>query len=276
MGFRKIFDSFFVIFFFFLSFSFSFAAVFEVHFINVGYGDAILLKFPEKGTMLIDGGPEEYKDKVVEYIKSKNVKILNVVVITHSHSDHIGGIPNVLENIKVENIWVNQDISANSQYLSVYKIIQKKNISWQIVKRGRCWEDFKGVKIECLHPANITSNPNNNSIVLKITYKKVIFLFPGDITLDVERELLGIYKNHLKSNILKIPHHGQYSGCDFIKAIKPKIAVLTVGPNPYNAPDPETLKAYKEIEASILRTDELGTIVIKTDGKKIWWKSYGR
>lgn len=223
--------------------------------------------------MLIDGGPQKYGERIMSYIKDHNVQKLDVVVITHCHPDHIGGIPKVLESIKVDKVWVNQDISVNTRYSTVYSLIQHKKIPWRIIRREDYWRNFKGVKVECLHPANITSDPNDNSIVLKIGYKKVSFLFPGDITPQAEEELLSIYKGHLKCEVLKIPHHGHRSMHPFIEATRPRIAVLTIGPNPYGAPDPETLKAYKENGCRTLRTDKVGTIVIKTNGQKIWWRT---
>jgi len=245
------------------------APPFEAHFIPVGYGDCILLKLPQ-GAMLIDGGVEEYGEKVVNYIQDCDIQKLDVVVITHSHPDHIGGIPAVLKGIPVGEIWVNQDIFANRAYSPIYKAIQKSTIPWKVIRRGKCWDNVGGVEIECLHPAMISHDPNDNSIVLKICYKKVAFLFTGDITPRVEKELLEIHKDQLKADVLKIPHHGHRSMHTFIEAVDPKIAVLTIGPNPYGAPDPHTLKAYSEKGCRVLRTDKHESIVIKTDGKTIW------
>lgn len=252
------------------------ANLFEAHFIDVNYGDSILLKLPQRETMLIDGGTEEYGEQVVDYIKNCHVQKLDIVVITHSHPDHIGGIPAVLKGIPVDEIWVNQDIFANHSYSPIYKAIQKHAIPWRVIRRGEKWDKVGGVEIECLHPAMISGDPNDNSMVLKIRYKKVAFLFTGDITPRVEKELLEIYKDRLKADVLKIPHHGHRSMPAFIEAINPKIAILTIGPNPYGAPDLQTLKAYAEKGCCVFRTDQFGAIWIKTDGKKIWWEIGGR
>jgi competence protein ComEC len=250
------------------------AALFETHVIPVNYGDSILLKLPQGETMLIDGGTEECGEKVAGYIQNHGITRLDIVVITHSHPDHIGGIPTVLEGIAIGEIWVNQDIFAHRAYSPLSRAVQKRTIPWKIIRRGRRWNDIGGVEIECLHPVMISGDPNDNSIVLKIRYHKVTFLFPGDITPQVERELLEIYENRLKADVLKIPHHGHRSTHPFIEAVDPKIAVLTIGPNPYGAPDPQTLRAYSAIGCRVLRTDQSDDIVIKTDGKNIWTGEY--
>jgi competence protein ComEC len=248
-------------------------AFFKAHFIPVDYGDSILLKLPQGETMLIDGGSEEYGEKVTRYIEDSGIQKLDIVVLTHSHPDHIGGIPQVLESLPVGEIWVNQDIFANRAYVPIYEAIQKRMIPWKVIRRGKSWDNVGGVEIECLHPAMVSHNPNDNSIVLKIRYRKVAFLFPGDLTPQTEKELLEIYSDRLKADVLKIPHHGHPSTYSFIETVDPKIAILTIGPNPYGAPDPRTLKTYSEINCPILRTDRSDAIVIKTDGKKPWWET---
>lgn len=249
------------------------ADLFEAHIIPVNYGDAILLKLPQGETILIDGGAEEYGEQVARYIEDSGIHRLEIVVITHSHPDHIGGIPQVLESLPVSEIWVNQDIYSNNTYMPVYEVIQKRTIPWKVIRRGKSWDNVGGVEIECLHPVMISHNPNDNSIVLKIRYQKVTFLFPGDITPQAEKELLEMYKGRLKADVLKIPHHGHRSMYSFIEAVDPKVAILTIGPNPYGAPDPRTLRIYSEINCQVLRTDRSGAIVIKTDGKTFWWES---
>jgi competence protein ComEC len=126
------------------------------------------------------------------------------------------------------------------------------------------------VEIEILHPDKLTGNWNNDSLAMKLTYKKVSFLFVADLGQKVCDGLVEHYKEKLKCTVLKVPYHGKAGGGEFIRKASPEVAVLSVGPSIWGAPSEEILAEYKDSKIPLLRTDEKGTIVIKTDGEKIW------
>ncbi|MBU3956260.1 MBL fold metallo-hydrolase, partial [bacterium] len=156
-----------------------------VHFIDAGYGDSIFIEFPGGENMLIDGGDLEAGAKVVEYLKARGVWKLDMVVITHPHPDHIDGLFPVMEKFKIDSVLANEDIEKSENYSDFFKAVKRDNIKFSRGRRGDIINKFKGVKLRILHPGKLTGNPNNDSLVIKLTYKDIAFLFPADIGRDV-------------------------------------------------------------------------------------------
>lgn len=242
-----------------------------VHFINVGYGDSVFIEFPDGGNMLIDGGNREAGVRVADYLKEKKIKKLDLAVVTHPHSDHLEGFFSVARKYKIESIIANEDISESKNYLSFFEVVKGKGIEFKQVKRGDIINRFKEAAIEILHPDKLSGNWNNDSLVIKLTYKKVSFLFAADIDQKICNGLAEHYKERLKCAVVKVPYHGKSGGGEFIRKASPEAAVLSVGPNIWGAPAEEILAEYKDLKVPLLRTDEKGAIVIKTDGEKIWF-----
>lgn len=242
-----------------------------VHFINVGYGDSIFIEFPDGGNMLIDGGNREAGARVADYLKEKKIKKLDLAAVTHPDSDHIEGLFSVARKYKIDRIIANEDILESKNYLSFFEAVKGKGIEFKQVKRGDILSRFKKVEIEILHPDKLTGNWNNDSLAMKLTYKKVSFLFAADIGREIGNGLAEHYKERLKCTVLKVPRHGKSGGGEFIRKASPEAAVLSVGPNIWGAPAEEVLAEYKDLKIPLLRTDEKGAIVIKTDGEKIWF-----
>jgi len=239
----------------------------SVHFIDVGYGDSILIDFPDGKNMLIDTGTEEKSGKLVEYLASRKLEKIDVVLITHDHPDHLGGLSAVVEKYKIGAIITNEDISKNKNYALVLESAKGKDIKFQVLHRGDRIDEFKSVKIEVLHPDKLRESVNDSSMAIKLKYRSVSFLFAADIGPDICTEIVGIYGQKLKSDVLKVPWHGKTKSVDFINTIVPKLAIISVGPYKWPAPSQEVLDDYKKLKIPVLRTDELGTIVVKTDGR---------
>ena len=241
-----------------------------IHFINVGYGDSIFVEFPAGGNMLIDGGNREAGVRVADYLKERKIKKLDLVVVTHPHPDHLEGLFSVAQKYKIDSIIANEDIPESKNYTPFFEVVKGKGIEFKQVKRGEIIKRFKKVEIEILHPDKLTGNWNNDSLAMKLTYKKVSFLLVADLGQKTCDELAKHYQERLKSTVLKVPHHGKGGGGEFIRKASPEVAVLCVGPSIWGGPSEEILAEYKDSKIPLLRTDEKGTIVIKTDGEKIW------
>jgi len=242
-----------------------------VHFIDVGYGDSILIESPDGRNMLIDGGDREAGAKVVEYLKKSKIEKLDIVVVTHPHHDHIEGLFKVLENYDIDIIIANEDISKSENYSSFFEVVKEQEIESNQAERGDIIDRFKGVKVEIFHPDKLTGNWNNDSLVIKLTYKKVSFLFTADIGQETCDGLAEHYGEELKSNILKVPYHGKSGTEKFIRKVSPELAVVSVGPSIWGGPSEEILAEYKNLKIPLLRTDEKGTIVIRTNGERVWF-----
>jgi len=238
----------------------------QVHFIDVGQGDSILI---DLGTneVLIDGG--EKSPGVIGYVSKYIDGPLEVMVATHPHADHIGGLIKVLEVFQVEEIWLNGDTSTSSTYQEFMAAVNAEQATVNYAKRGSTISS-KNLNFSILNPPDtLFCKTNNNSIVLRLKYGDTEFLFTGDAEKEAEAIMLTA-GNELQTQILKVGHHGSRTASTkaFLERVKPEVAILMVGKNNrYGHPHQETLTALKETGAKIYRTDTNGTIIVLTDGK---------
>ncbi|MEW6620772.1 MAG: DNA internalization-related competence protein ComEC/Rec2 [bacterium] len=251
--------------------------IMKVTFLDVGQGDAIFLEFPEGSNMLIDGGPSGFFDAgeriILPFLTSKGILNLDVVIVSHNDIDHYGGLLSVLKNFKVRKFVLSNGIE--NQELS--RIIKEKGICHKVVKRGDKISGYPGIEIYILHPSDIMaeSSDNNNSVVVKILFNKISFLFAGDIEKEAQKKLLP-FKEMLSAMVLKIPHHGSRNAyySEFITEVNPEIGIIQVGrDNRFNFPHKEVIAGYEKIGTKIYQTDIHGAVTVKTDGEKIWVKT---
>jgi len=242
----------------------------EVHFINVGQGDAILVDLGSF-EVLIDGGPN---DKWVSYLEGRVDGPIEVLIVTHPHADHIGGLPTVLQLYKVESVWTTGATHTTGAYEAYLAALRNSGTSILTVSCGYT-ENFDdlGLRLEVLHPCSITGDLNNDSLVVRLTYAGVTFLFTGDIEKEGEEALLrrGVLS---PVDVLKVAHHGSASSTslDFVQAVEPKISVISVGENNYGHPSNETILTLARTVTSgwplapkgtsVWRTDIHGTVVV--------------
>jgi competence protein ComEC len=238
----------------------------RVHFIDVGQGDAILIQTPEQN-ILVDGG--ERGSAVVDYLKGLDINELDLVIGTHAHSDHIGGLIDVLSNIPVKEVIDPAVVHTTKTFEDYLTLIDQKDIKFTEGRAGMTRE-IGGGTMQILHPATPSSSHlNDSSVVTKITFGQLSFLLTGDVERESEIEMLA-RKEPLKSTILKSAHHGSStsSTLKFVKAVAPEVVVIMCGKdNKYGHPHEETLKTFADLGVDIYRTDLQGTIVITTDGQ---------
>lgn len=241
-----------------------------VHFLDVGQGDSELLQFDGKN-VLIDGGTQDMGPRVESYLRNHGVKSLDLVVATHPHEDHIGGLMTVLNDYTVKQVLDSGQAHTSQTFENYLNLIDKKNIPFETAQRGQTINLDPKLKIEVISPPTtpFSDDLNQNSIVLKVTYNKVSFLFMGDAGLEAENSIMTTGYN-LKSDILKVGHHGSSSasGSSFLAKVKPSISIIEVAAgNDYGHPTQKTLSALQKTGSKIYRTNLNGNIVVTTDGQ---------
>ena len=246
--------------------------ILTVNYIDVGQGDSMFIQTSSGKTMLIDAGTHEMGSKVVNYIKSRGINKIDILIGTHPHNDHIGGIVEVLKTFKIGKFYMPKVTTTTRTFEEVLKAIKSKGLSISVAKAGVVIDLGDGVIAKMLAPnSSHYEDLNNYSAVVKITYGNTSFLFTGDASEQSEKEMLSKGDN-LKADVLKIGHHGSSSASTwaFLKAVHPKYAVISCGKyNDYGHPHKETMKKLKSLGIIVYRTDECGTVIAVSDGKTI-------
>lgn len=239
-----------------------------VHFIDVGQGDAILIDMGDI-EVLIDGG--EKNTGAADYIRPYIDGALDVMVATHTHADHIGGLIDILARYRVNDIWLNGDNGTSATFAQFMNSVNAEGATIHKAERGNVIQ-AGNLTFVVLNPAKpLFSDQNNNSIVLSLKYGGIDFLFTGDTEKEAEAAMLAQSVVPIPDvEILKAGHHGSRtaSSPDFLNVIKPETAVYSAATgNSYGHPHKETLINLDNIGAKIYGTDVHGTVVITTDGK---------
>jgi len=238
----------------------------RVHFIDVGQGDSILVDLGET-EVLIDGGDKS--PGIVTYLNSYVDGALEAMVATHPHADHIGGLIAVLGAFDVEQIWLNGDSSTSKTFGQFMDHVSIEGASVHEAQRGQSMQ-VGTLTFNVLHPVKpLFNDANNNSIVLRLSYGSIDFLFTGDAEKEAEASILGSGLT-VQADILKVGHHGSRTSSSqgYLELVKPETAVYMAGEgNKYGHPHQETIAALTGIGVDIYGTDVHGTIIIATDGE---------
>lgn len=242
-----------------------------VFFLDVGQADSILVKYQDE-YMLIDAGNNNDGEKLVNYFNYLGIKEFKHVFGTHAHEDHIGGMDNIIKKFKILNFYMPDDPTTTETFVEVLNALEKNNVKLQTPKVGTRLT-LGRADIEILSIKNKQQDMNDDSIVLKLTYDNISFLFTGDATQNIEKEILN---KDLESTVLKVGHHGsKYSNsAQFLRKVNPKYAVISCGiNNDYYHPHNVVLEKLEKLNTKIYRTDLDGTIVALTDGNNIEFKT---
>lgn len=244
----------------------------QIHFIDVGQADAILVKQGENA-MLVDAGENETRDELNDYITSQGVTNLDYVIATHPHSDHIGAMYFVIDNFEVGQVLMSAKTHTTKTYEKLLTSIKNKNVEKIVPKLGDKFKlgDATFKIVGPTYASNYGDNINDYSLVIKLTFGNNTFLLTGDAEEKSEEDMLlsGI---DLKCDLLKVGHHGSSTATteEFLKAVNPRYAVVSVGQdNKHGLPDGRVMKLLKSYNIPVYRTDESGTIVVTSNGNKI-------
>ena len=252
----------------------------KIYFIDVGQGDSTLIITENKKNILIDGGGnvtnKNYdigENILLPYLLDRGITKIDYLFVSHFDFDHVGGLYEIIDKLNVDNIIIPKNKNISEEEKEFTKKAKEKHIKiYRLCQNDKIYID-KNTKIDILSPLNeeIEENYiNNNCLVFKFTYNNFSMLFTGDIEEIAEKEILkNVSKNILKSDILKIPHHGsKTSSTDkFLECVNSKIALIGVGKNNFGHPSEEVIERLKSKNIKVYRTDLNGEIEIRVNNK---------
>ncbi|MDX1535570.1 MAG: ComEC/Rec2 family competence protein [Candidatus Spechtbacterales bacterium] len=244
----------------------------EVHYLDVGQGDAIFIQTPEHYQIIIDGGAQNSLalrgvSKIVPFYD----RSIDLVIATHLDADHIGGLLLILEEFDVQAVLVSQDVANSPLSERFFEIIDEQEIKLIKIVVGDKLVFDNGIELNFISPMLDYEyfSDNDSSIVAKLVYKNDSFLFTGDI--EKRSEIMLAQNVDISAEVLKVAHHGSKTSSNdyFLDRVNPKLAVIQVGENSYGHPHASVLKRFKNRGIEILRNDQNGVISIYSYGNSI-------
>ena len=245
----------------------------RLHFIDVGQGDSSLIITPKGKTILIDAGDEAHAKKVLSYVREQGIEKLDLVVATHPDADHIGGMDKVIKNFDID-VFAMPDVSAKTnQYKQIQRELKAKKMKATRLYQGDEVQIDDDIDFEILSPVKGKKYDDTNEyfIIAKIVYKDTSFILMGDATMENEVDIINNVPD-IDIDVLKLGHHGSSTSSSdyFITKTSPNIAIISCGKNnKYGHPHQEVMRVLKKHGVTPYRTDEMGDIVITSDGKEI-------
>lgn len=241
---------------------------FEVHFINVGQGDSSLI-LCDGHAMLIDGGEKENSDLLYSYLKEHGVKVLDYIVCSHPHKDHVGGLAGALNYAEAKAALCPVKKYDSKSFDNFKKYLKKQDVRITVPEAGDVFSLGSAV-CTVLGPVKAAKG-NNNSLVIRIEYGDTSFLFSGDAESEEEHDILASGRT-LKSTVLKVGHHGSKDATSnqYLYEVDPQYAVISAGDdNSSDHPNEKTLSRLREADVTVYRTDVNGTVICRSDGKTV-------
>jgi competence protein ComEC len=243
---------------------------FTLTFLDVGQGDAMIVQCENK-TMLIDAGTNDSTDYLMNTLKNMGISRFDMVVGTHPHEDHIGGMDAVINKYAVDEVMMPQVVSTTRSFEDVLLAIKKKNLTVINPEPGNSFNLGSATCTVLAPNSGNYEDLNNYSIVLRVVYENVSFLLTGDAEIESEKEILSKGYN-LKSDVLKVGHHGSISSTslEYLRVVAPRYAIISVGMNnDYQHPHWETLSKLNTMDIDIYRTDFDGNITFTSNGENL-------
>jgi competence protein ComEC len=251
----------------------------ELHVLDVGQGDAILLRTNGGHWILFDAGPawrggDAGRTTILPYLLRRGGS-LDAFILSHPHTDHVGGAATVLAALRPRAYWDAAFAGGSESYIASLAAAKKEGIEWHRVHPGDSIR-IDGVSVSFLAPDSSWTvglkDPNLASTIAVVSYGAVRFLLVGDAERAEEDWLLSQHRDELRAQVLKVGHHGSSTSSSdaFLTAVHPDVAVISVGAgNMYGHPSNDVLHALSRVGAEVLRTDESGTVIVRTDGVRI-------
>jgi competence protein ComEC len=245
-----------------------------IHLLEVGQGDAIAVRTPSGRWLLLDGGPRGVagdmgRRVVAPFLRRHRVRDLTALVVSHGDADHLGGVPVVLQEFDPGLVLEPGQALGTGLYLEYLGVVDRQGLEWRAARAGDTLV-LDSVVLAVLHPSDRwmarRTDPNENSVVLHLRYGCFDALFTGDIGAPAESLLVAEVP---EIDLLKVGHHGSAggTGAAWLDSLRPKAAVVSVGPNSYGHPAPEVLRRLRARDIPLWRTDRGGTVTIRSDGR---------
>lgn len=243
-----------------------------ISYMDVWQGDAAYIKV-NGNDILIDAGPRSNSKELLEQLKAKNIDDFELVIATHPHEDHIGGMVDVFKEYEVKAFYSPKITHTTKTYENLVKAVKDEGLKTKELKGGMVIDLGEGAKFEVFTPQKSEYEElNDYSPIMKLSFGDTSYLFTGDAENLAEEEALAKYKNSLDSDVIKFGHHGSSSSSSnaFIEAVSPKYGIISCAKdNKYGHPHRETLDIIKKYNIKTFRTDTDGEIILTSDGKSI-------
>ncbi|HLG13725.1 MAG TPA: MBL fold metallo-hydrolase [Blastocatellia bacterium] len=241
--------------------------------LDVGQGDSELIEMPDGETILIDAG--EHGSPTVDLLKKHGVTRIDLAIATHPHSDHIGEMREVLRAFEVKEFWDSGFVNPTKTYSDLLQEVGDRNIRFANPRRGEV-RSYGAVQLEVLNPGPLfpDGNPNNASIVVRLTFGNTRLLFAGDAESPAWQQMIETAGDRLEADLLKAAHHGSSDGMsrDILEAVRPSmVAISCAAGNEFHHPQPKTIHLLEQRvkSTSLFRTDLQGEITAVCDGLTI-------
>lgn len=255
-------------------------------FFEVGLGDAILLEFPNRKTLLVDAGVGWHVDHIVNYLNARGIKHVDAMLLTHPHYDHYGGMDEFLKQVEVKQFLYNGVHNPAGKYQAVLGMLDERKLPRRVLRRGDNLPGLSGqdVDIEVLYPDDealaMRSDQNGRTIVLRVTHGDVVMLLMGDAEKLEEKRLLAMEKDRLNADLIKLGHHASmFSGTRaFLEAVKPRVAIAQgtqladIHPV-YPRPSYYIRLKLKRMQVPLLTTKHEGAIQATSNGTSLRWRT---